>query len=310
MSQASYRGDLKPSSQGSVLWMLNKTTNDPDLREKLADISAQQSPGRDILAGIVPDPASQEAGETLQREGYVLCQPALTQDMLDEIRSYFAAVTDTVSDATLTYYKIQDVILAPYLLKLACHPDILKVVANYLKVAPTILDLSAWRTDPTDVVTVGAQVPHRDTDDFRFCKLFVYLSDVDSYGGPHVYLPRSHSKVGMEELCERHGLEAGSLEQAFDNHSRAQSGWIAQNFSRDMLEFTGPAGTMFLENTFGFHFGKLPERSSRFMFQALYGQMAYDYRAKRLKQTHACSISDLMLNDPLSRYACRLLGRS
>lgn len=310
MSQAPHRDDLEPSSQSSVLWMLNKTTNDPDLRENLADISAQLSPGRDVLSSIVLDTASQEAGEALRREGYVQCQPALMPSMIEEINSYFATTTDTISEETLTYYKIQDVLLAPYLLKLACHPDILKVIASYLNVAPTILDLSAWRTDPTDVVKVGAQVPHRDSDDFRFCKLFVYLSDVDTDGGPHIYMPRSHSRVGMGELCKRRGLELGDLTQAFDNHSRGKSNWVAQHFSEDFKEFTGPAGSMFLVNTFGYHFGKLPKRSSRFMFQVLYGQMAYDYRAARLKQTHNCSISDLTLDDPLSRYACRLLGNA
>lgn len=33
---------------------------------------------------------------------------------------------------------------------------------------------------------------HRDLDDLRMCKIFVYLNDVDQGGGPFMFLPRSH----------------------------------------------------------------------------------------------------------------------
>jgi hypothetical protein len=36
------------------------------------------------------------------------------------------------------------------------------------------------------------QAFHRDSEDWRYLKILVYLSDVDDGAGPHVYLHGSH----------------------------------------------------------------------------------------------------------------------
>lgn len=309
MTSEPYRQDIDSSLHSSVLWALNKGTNDPSLRDEFAKITAAYAPGRDLMSPTDMTPAAHQVSESLQRDGYARLPTILDQSALNEVTSYFSNTPGTDQDKTLTYYKISDIFRAPSLLNLACSPEILRAVGAYLNVAPTILDLSAWWTRPTNTVQVSAQIPHRDRDDFKFCKLFVYLTDVGPDDGPHVFLPESHTKAGVEALCRRRGVDISLVKNAFETNSRHQANWIVENFGEDLVELTGAAGSMFFVNTFGYHFGKLPRQSPRFIFQALYGQMGYGHRAERLKQTHNLLLPQSLAENPLSRYASRLLGR-
>lgn len=308
MTADNYRQDLEPSLHSSVLWALNKGTNDPALRSEFAKITAAYVPGCDLLSGQDVSASSRQVGGSIERDGCAHLKSSLSEDAVKDITSYFSNVTETEQDKTLTYYKIPDIFHAPHLLDIACDPEILAAVGSYLNVAPTILDLSAWWTRPVDTIQIPAQVPHRDRDDFKFCKLFVYLTDVGPDDGPHLFLPGSHTKMGMEALCRRRGVDLNLIKNAFETNSRHQASWIVNNFQDDWLEFTGAAGTMFFVNTFGYHYGKLPRKSPRLIFQVLYGQMGYGHRAERLRQTHALTLSEAIKSNPLSRYACRLMG--
>lgn len=310
MTSDPYRKDIEPSVHSSVLWALNKGTNDPSLRDQFANVTAAYAPGRDLLRSSDISPAADQISESLRQRGYARLPTKLDQRTLNEITSYFANVRDTDQDKTLTYYKISDICRAPHLLNFACSPEILEIVGAYLNLAPTVLDLSAWWTHPTEVVQASAQIPHRDRDDFKFCKLFVYLTDVGPDDGPHVFLPESHTIAGVEALCRRRGVDVSLVKNAFETNSRHQANWIVEDFGEDLIELTGAAGSMFFVNTFGYHFGKLPRQSSRFIFQVLYGQMGYGHRAERLKQTHDLPLPQSIAENPLSRYAARLLGRA
>ena len=147
-------------------------------------------------------------------------EPVLNREMVDDVVKYFATVSDTENEQTLRNFKLGDILRAPHLIGIACHPGILTVVAAYLKTVPTIIDLCAWWSDPTDSVPFGAQIPHRDRDDFRFCKLFVYLTDVGPDDGPHTFLPMSHSRAGMLELCKAYNVDPELINQAFEVNSR------------------------------------------------------------------------------------------
>ncbi len=275
-----YRGDLEDILHGNVLWNINKNTNDPNQRALFAQVAAALSPGRQIWSEISFDDQSKQAAAALQQNGFVNLSPLLSGDLANETIQYFTNISEFERDQTLRYFKISDILKAPHLLGIACHPTLWTLIAAYLKTAPTIIDLCAWWSDPRDNVPFGAQIPHRDRDDFRFCKLFVYLTDVGPEDGPHTYLPRSHSLAGMQELCNAHNVDSRLIPQAFDVNSRKQSNWTFENFREAMVEFTGPAGTAFIVNTFGYHFGKVPRKSARFVFQAVYGQMSYNYRAE------------------------------
>lgn len=67
------------------------------------------------------------------------------------------------------------------------------------------------------------QTVHRDFDDFKFLSFFVYLSDIDTNNGPHMYFP---------------GTQNGN----------SQSG--------EPVEICGKKGTVVVADVYGLHYGK------------------------------------------------------
>ena len=99
----------------------------------------------------------------------------------------------------------------------------------------------------------GTQVYHRDPDDWRFLKVFIYLTDVGTETGPHAYVRGSHLTAGRirshpyapQQLMERYGADNIQL-------------------------IVGPRGTAFLADTWGIHSGQVPRRAPRLILQAQY----------------------------------------
>lgn len=162
------------------------------------------------------------------------------------------------------YHDHADVVRAPHLLRLANRPEILAVVESFLGCTPTIAYLAAWWSYSTEIGAQHAEKFHRDVDDWRFVKLFVYLTDVDENKGPHVYVKRSAILPDMGPIRRYEDDEIG---RAFPAH--------------DIVYMTGSAGQGFLENTFGLHKGQPVAQGHRLLFQAVYSIMPLPYGPKR-----------------------------
>jgi hypothetical protein len=57
---------------------------------------------------------------------------------------------------------------------------------------PTISALGLRWSFPVPGQSSALQMFHRDSEDWRYLKVLVYLTDVDEDAGPHVYLHGSH----------------------------------------------------------------------------------------------------------------------
>jgi len=91
------------------------------------------------------------------------------------------------------------VLKAPRLLEALNDPALIDLIEQYLGCVPTLYSLNAWWTFPADKPEMtNVQFFHRDTDDWRFLTLFLYLTDVGPDGGPHEAIPGSHSIDGMK----------------------------------------------------------------------------------------------------------------
>jgi hypothetical protein len=143
----------------------------------------------------------------------------------------------------------------PHLLEIANNPSILAVCARVLGCKPTISNMSAWWSLPGHKAAEHAQLFHRDVDDWKFIKLFVYLTDVDENAGPHVYVRRSH---------QRDVLLPYRVARFTDDEVKAVFP------ESDILKLTGKAGDAFLANTYGIHKGLLPLTRRRLLFQVQY----------------------------------------
>lgn len=154
-------------------------------------------------------------------------------------------------------YETRDVLACTPLLKLANDPLILNAVSLALGARPTIATFQAWWTLGENNAT-GAHVHyddvyHRDVDDWRFVKLFVYLTDTNIRSGAHNFVRKSHLSP---QLTRRGAITDAAVAQAFP--------------AGDVVTIEGDAGTVFLENTWGIHRPLLATEGRRLIFSVLY----------------------------------------
>jgi hypothetical protein len=153
---------------------------------------------------------------------------------------------------TMADYPLETVLKCPHVLALANSNFLIRTAAQYLGCRPTISTLRLWWTFPGPPLEETASF-HRDRDDWRCLKFFVYLTDVDETSGPHHFVRGSH-RIQPELFWRDHEPEA--LENAF---------------GRDAIcAVTGAAGTAFLEDSIGIHAGPIPIRQPRLILQVGY----------------------------------------
>ncbi|MEL7499155.1 MAG: phytanoyl-CoA dioxygenase family protein [Planctomycetota bacterium] len=148
--------------------------------------------------------------------------------------------------------------------QLATDPYFFSIAQAYLGFNPVQDLLSMWWSAPGDsaLQSRAAQLYHFDMDRFKFVKFFVYLTDVDANNGPHCYVRGSHVRKPATLLRDE----------------RISDEEILQHYpSQDLVELTGPVGTMLAVDTRGFHKGKPLVERDRLIFQiqfadSLFGQ--------------------------------------
>lgn len=164
-------------------------------------------------------------------------------------------------------YKPADVIAAPLLLELANRREVVAIAEAYLGCTPTLYSLHlAWSFGGAGA---AASVPvphfHRWDDDYKFCALFLYLSDVRPESGAHAFIRRSH-RVDLVEAAVREATARGrrvTLDDLFQtSQSAALDQLYAELFPRLTDTIAGPAGFAFMADTSGLH-KELPALSGR-----------------------------------------------
>ena len=160
---------------------------------------------------------------------------------------------DVNNNVHVANYRREDLLSIPEILNIANDAKILNIVQDFLGAKPTISNINCWWSVAGKEQAEQAQLFHRDVDDYRFCKLFIYLTDVKKNDGPHVYVENSHSSNTLTKI-----------RRYSDNEIENEFGKKHINF------FTGSKGSMFLVNTYGFHKGLLPQNNNRLLLQVQY----------------------------------------
>nr|WP_262377373.1 phytanoyl-CoA dioxygenase family protein [Pseudomonas veronii] len=176
----------------------------------------------------------------------------LTMDRYNESAGYFEPTQPPASCHTASF-STEDILRSPHALKWINNEKVLSIVEGALGAKATLSNVSVWWSHPGHDTPQAAESFHRDVDDLRFIKLFIYLTDVDEESGPHAFVPKSHRHMGYRKI------------------RRYSDNEIKHEFGEDGIKyFTGSKGTAFLENTFGLHKGQLPSKKRRLLFQAQY----------------------------------------
>jgi hypothetical protein len=212
-------------------------------------------------------------------------------------------------------YRADTLLQAPGLLDICNDPRIVDFIEAYLGCVPTLYSINGWHSFPAAAPAMeNVQYFHRDNDDWRFCVLFLYLSNVDSTGGPHQVIPGSHTLEGMVRLLEQ-ARATGEDISPFDP-TTSFTDFFGRNFSSNCerlfgssaVSLTGVEGSLFLVNTIALHRGLVPSKTARLMTWARYGlgpntnsmDLEQGPLARRLVNT---SVTDT----PRNRYINRLL---
>ena len=124
--------------------------------------------------------------------------------------------------------------------------------------------MATWWSYATGMGAQQAENFHRDVDDWRFVKLFVYLTDVTLGSGPHKYVLHSAPQNKLTEI------------------RRLEDEEVAQSFGQENIRtMTATAGEGFLEDTYGIHKGQPVQSGHRLLFQVVYTLTPLPYAPKK-----------------------------
>lgn len=118
----------------------------------------------------------------------------------------------------------------PALVSVALEERLLRVVMSNLGMVPHLESVEVVVSHPTHGELTASQLWHRDVNDRRLLKLFVYLGDVDDAQGPFTYLPADLSA----------SIPSDGKHYLTDDQVAPKRVWASVK---------GPAGTAFLIDT-------------------------------------------------------------
>lgn len=144
----------------------------------------------------------------------------------------------------------RDALQCPEVQEFATDPAMALIAQRYLG-QPVIMDEVAfwWTTTQRfEDADLNAQLFHQDRDRLSFLKFFIYLTDVTSDTGPHIYVKGSHRHIPRN-------LRGDGRKS--DEAVRGAGLWS------EVTELCGPAGTIMAVDTIGLHKGKPPLTGDR-----------------------------------------------
>lgn len=168
--------------------------------------------------------------------------------------------------AVLYDYIERDLVRTQPVQRIMADPTLLGVSQAYFGAKPILDALAMWwsTTFSRTASSEAAQLYHFDMERIRWLKWFIYLTDVDALRGPHCFVRGSH----------RMGRKPTPLIQR--GYQRILDSDMASHFpAEDLLEITGPKGSIFVEDTSGFHKGKHPVAGPRLVLEIEYANSLY-----------------------------------
>lgn len=231
-------------------------------------------------------PEAERHIQDLDRQGYSLL-PAISADWADQIRAHAAAtpMRNWAADVegpletlrarhNLALSSRPPLLTLPHIQPIATDPVVNAAVERHLGAPPILLGIGLWCSFAGKQAR-DAQFFHYDLDDYRFCKLFIYLTDVDEDGGPHVYLPRTHDPDYVAACRPEPGPARDAFDRWYFQDLRKQDADVERYLTQKPVTLTGAKGTRLLVNTEGIHKGLPPQTQDRWLLQLLFGVSSF-----------------------------------
>ncbi len=154
------------------------------------------------------------------------------------------------------------------LVKALLDDVILNIASSYMGMFPKFRGYRLWATLP---VVAGAgeefsQRWHRDPEDKKMVKVFIYFRDVDNQSGPFTYARQSHVSGGKWSHLYPQLFPAGSY---------PKDGVIEKTLPKEsIIKVTGAKGSIVFCDTSGFHKGGYCDKKIRLMSIGVYASSA------------------------------------
>jgi Phytanoyl-CoA dioxygenase (PhyH) len=174
----------------------------------------------------------------------------------------------------------------------ATDPALALVAQKYLN-QPVIMDEVAfwWTTNKrAEDANLNAQMFHQDRDRLSFLKFFIYLTDVTTDTGPHIYLRESHRSIPWSLRPDGRMTDEAVHEAGL---------W------GNVTELTGPAGTIMAVDTIGLHKGKTPIIADRLALENEFSTSLFgmDYERPEFTPTERTKARFAQMPWVLQRYS-------
>lgn len=275
---------------------------------------------RDASAGVIADPSGSRfidhreidrAVEGIRRDGFYVFERTVDRDITDAIRSFAEVVPSTARGAgtppapyprsapTVGRYDISEesALTCAQVQEFATDPAMATIAQRYLG-QPVLMDeVAFWwtTTQRAEDADVNAQLFHQDRDRLSFLKFFIYLTDVTSQTGPHVYLKGSHREIPWSLRGDG---------RKTDDAVRRAGLWD------NVTELCGPAGTIMAVDTIGLHKGKTPIAGDRLALENEFATSLFgmDYERPRFTPTELVRERHAAMPWVLQRYADSVAG--
>jgi hypothetical protein len=149
--------------------------------------------------------------------------------------------------------------------RFALQPAVLQIANAYFGMYTRLRYYNVWHTLTTKSEPRESQLWHRDREDHRILKVFVYFSDVDDGAGPFTYAAGTHRKRLRHEPS--YHLE-GHVQRSRDDQ-------MAEVLEPEhWIRAVGPKGTIVFADTRGFHKGGLARNDDRLMYVCMFTSQA------------------------------------
>lgn len=148
------------------------------------------------------------------------------------------------------------------MVQIALRPYILDIANAYMGMAAKLFFyfLAITKVIDKNAVPIKSQRWHRDPNDLRMFKMFIYLSDVDATAGPFRYVRKSNKYNAHWELHKN----------VIPNTRRLTDSEEHDIPEQEILTCVGKAGTVIFADTTGLHRGGYATEKERIMFTAEY----------------------------------------
>jgi hypothetical protein len=188
----------------------------------------------------------------------------------------------------------------PVVQSLVTDTSLISLARTYLGCEPVLATTAMWwHTDFEKIPNPeAATMWHFDMDYVRWLNFFFYLTDVDSNSGPHCVVKGTHKWNAIPRNLLRRG------------YARITDAEIADNFPAEkVVEFTGNAGTLIIEDTRALHKGKHVLSGSRLLLQITFAVDTFgaNYPSVSLANFANSEIEKIFKSNP-RRYAKYLKG--